>query len=723
MKFTHSGNNLESLCQTYYNPRAIYTEMKSIQTLFAALLFSAVVLRSPAEITNTPALKPVTVYGGDYRVLPGAASVNVIGAEQIVNTPLATTRDLAAVVPGTIVFDGNNGRLPKFSVRGLRENNFVTGDPAVGVYLDDIPFNDLYTRTFPLHGVDSVEFLRGPQGTLYGASAPGGVINLVSQQPGDEFRGQAGVTYGNYNQRAVTVSSSGPILTNVLAFGVSGLWGDRDGFVDNSFTGKHPDDQRTLSGRAQLRWTPCELWDVTLTAGAHRFDDGFVPTYNPSSDAGYFDVTRDDEGFVDTEAWYLGLRATYHGDGFKATSATSYRHWKQDLAQDFDFSATAPATIGFFNPVVEQFAEEVRFRSLDDDARWKWNAGGYLAAGQTETDSGRTIDIFPPMFVDSSTTHAEQEAETYAAFGETTYSFDEKWDVTAGLRLTLDQREMDRSRSGVDVIGQTGPFLIGPTHVENDYSAVQPKFALAYHFQPDCVGYVSAANGYQSGGFNASNDNPADQDFDPARSWHYELGARSVCMNSRVQWSFALFYTETDDYQVYRLNPLNPAQAYIVNADSAWSAGVESELSWRASDRWTLTLNGGYTHAEFDNFTDPVSGGNFDGNDINFVPEFTLSLGAEYRFSEHLYARVEVVSVGSYQLDEANTASDNGYTLLNAKLGYNWKQFELTLWGRNLLNEEYAANALDFRSAFTPNLLVRQPGDPLLFGATLSATF
>src|SRR5258706_10385945 len=153
-----------------------------------------------AEETNALPLTPVMVYGGDYRVLPGAASVNVLDLAASGPSPLATTRDLAALAPNTMLFDGNNNRLPKFSVRGLRENNFTTGDPAVGVYLDDMPFNDLYTRTIPLHDIATIEFIRGPQGTLYGASGPGGVVNFVSTQPGNDWHRHASATYGNYDQ-------------------------------------------------------------------------------------------------------------------------------------------------------------------------------------------------------------------------------------------------------------------------------------------------------------------------------------------------------------------------------------------------------------------------------------------------------------------------------------------------------------------------------------------
>ncbi|TAK94380.1 MAG: hypothetical protein EPO07_16770 [Verrucomicrobia bacterium] len=710
----------------------------------AFAFLSLCVLPGRAEETNSLPLTPVTVYGGDYRVLPGAASVNVLDLSANQPSPLATTRDLAALVPSTMLFDGNNNRLPKFSVRGLRENNFVTGDPAVGVYLDDMPFNDLYTRTIPLHDVASVEFIRGPQGTLYGASGPGGVINLVSHQPGDDWHGSAGVTYGNHNQFAVDGSVSGPIVTNTLALGVSGLYASRDGFVHNDFLGGHPDTQQTISGRGQLRWTPCDLWEFSLLGGGYNLQDGFVPTFNPGSDRDLFHVSRDYNGFVDTDSWHTGFKATYRGEKFKLTSATSYRNWQQDLAQDFDFSAFNPTqppsssnalpTIGIFKPKVTQWSEEVRVRSTDDSAPLKWNGGLFGNWGETKTLSGRNITIptgFPPpndSVIDSALTDAKVNADTYAVFGEATYTIQEKLDLTAGLRFTYDNREIVRSRSGMNFIDPSlpmGPYTTGNFSGQENFSATQPKFAIAYHYMPECVVYASAAVGYQSGGFNTSNDNDTQSRFNPARSWNYEIGARTLCLDQKLQWNLAFFYTETSGYQVYRLDTINPAQAYVINAQHAWSAGVENEFVYRASKDLTLSLNAGYTHAEFDDFTYSTMFQSFDfsGKRINFVPEFTVAAAAEYRFCEHLFARAEVVGVGKYYLTEDNTASQGSYALLNARIGYQHKNLEVAVFGRNLLDHRYASNALDFRSFSTPNLLIRQPGDPLTFGGTISLSF
>lgn len=672
-------------------------------------------------MTNPPVrLTPVTVYGGDDRVLPGAASVNVLDTEPIQGGSLASTRDLTALAPNTIALDGNNNRMPRFSVRGLRENNFVTGDPAVGLYLDDVPFADLYSRSLALHDVESIEFVRGPQGTLYGASGPGGVINIVSRQPTDVWHGTGNFTYGDYDQLAVDAAARGPIVSNRLAFSVAGLYSSRDGFVENTFHGNHPDDKETFAGRAQLRWTPTENWDFAVIAMGQNFNDGFVPTFNPTSDRDLFHVARDYDGYVDTETWGTALKAGYKTDLVKFTSVTAYRKWRQDLAQDFDFSTNSfGATVGLFKPDLDQWTEELRVRSLDDSAALKWNAGLFGSWGQIKTLSGRNITLMPG-YTDSSITRADTDSRTYAAFGEVTYTVAKRLDIIAGIRLTYNEREMTRTRSGVDLLGQTGPFQITPYSVSDHFSAAQPKFGLAYHFQPECVMYFTVASGYQSGGFNVSNDDPAQSRFKPARSWNYEVGVRTLWFNQRLEFNTAFFYTDTDGYQVYRLNTTDPTQAYLLNADHATSWGAEAELIARPLRDLTLSLNSGYTHAEFDHFYDSYNHVSFDGKTISFVPEFTASIAAEYRFLKHFYVRGEVVGVGKYFLDEANTAAQKAYALLNARVGYTTEHLEIYVFGRNLLDEHYASNALDFSPY--PGLIL-QPGDPLTFGAAVTARF
>lgn len=666
-------------------------------------------------------MTPMTIYGGDYRILPGAASLNVLIAEPLPGDALATTRDLTALAPNFAVLDGNNNRMPRFSVRGLRENNFVTGDPAVGLYLDDVPCADLFSRSLTLHNAESVEFIRGPQGTLYGASGPGGVVNITSRQPGEVWHGNAGYTHGSFQTHAADATISGPIVANRLGLGVSGIYSIREGFVHNAYDGSHPDDQQTLAGRAQLQWTPATPWEISLLASGQRFNDGFVPTFNPATDRGFFDVARDFPGHVDTETWNMALKAAWSGENVKATSVTSFRSWRQDLAQDFDFG-TNPfgATVGFFRPVVRQWTEELRFRSLSDGSL-RWNAGLYGSWGETENASGRHVTI-PFYGVDTSTTRSTLEAATYALFGEATYTVREKLDLIAGLRLSHDERELSRRRDGVDLFGGTGPFAVPAFTLRDSFTSAQPKLGLAYHFQPECVMYATVSAGYQSGGFNVSNDNAAQAGFDPARSWHYELGVRTLWLDRRLEFNTALFCTDTRDYQVYRLSESDPAQAWLLNADRVLSWGVEAELIARPTANLAVSLLAGHVQARFERFADAYNDRRpeFDGNDVNFVPQFTATLAVDYKLPRGFYVRGEAVGVGEFQLDEANTAQQDAYALLNGRLGYRYRNFEIYVFGRNLTDEHYAANALDFRPF---SGIILQPGDPRCLGMGVSAEF
>jgi iron complex outermembrane receptor protein len=153
------------------------------------------------------------------------------------------------------------------------------------------------------------------------------------------------------------------------------------------------------------------------------------------------------------------------------------------------------------------------------------------------------------------------------------------------------------------------------------------------------------------------------------------------------------------------------------------SYGVELDLTARPCKNLDLSAAFGLTEAEFDRFTDPSSGTKFDGNDVNFVPEFTANLAAQYQFPANIYARVEHQAVGRYFLDEANSAKQSAYGLFNARIGYRHDHFEIYVFGKNLFDKEYVNNALDLRSTFQPDLLVRQPGDPRTFGVALSANF
>lgn len=718
--------------------------MKLFLTGSLSLLIASISAQAQTNepTSSTYRLPTITVYGAHadatQTVNQAANAVTVLSGEQVRPGTITATRELGTYLPNVTVFDANNDRSPKYSIRGLRENNFATGDPAVGMYVDDIPYLDLNSRGLALFDVEQIEFLRGPQPGLFGANGPGGVINIVTRQPNDEWHGHGGFSYGNYDQQIYEAGLRGPIVPEKLSLGVSGLYSRRDGFVRNQTTDSHPDEKETLAGRAQLRWTPTDTLDLSLVLHGQKFNDGFIPTYYRGHDKSLFSVKRDYDGFVDTETWGTAFKASFQNEVVKVTSISSYRNWKQELQQDFDFSA-APIRLGFANPDLDQWSQEVRVQSNDESKDLQWLTGVFYADGSLKNNSGSHELAFDPLLMlpppSTFRTVSDLDSKTFAAFGQGTYTVVENLDLTAGLRFTYDDRSANRKHTLENNSGflPGGSQTLGAWDTSDHFTDISPKFGIGYHFTPELETYASVTRGYQSGGFNTSNDNEAEAKFSPSHSWNYEAGMKTKWLDERLIVNGAIFYTDTHNYQVYRISSLDPSQAFLVNADQVTSYGAELDLIARPSTNLDLSAAFGWTETEFDDFTERSTimtpGGpltsttRFDGNDVSFVPAFTANFAAQYRFPCHIYARAEYQAVGNYYLDEANSAKQSAYALVNARLGYQTEHFEVYAFGKNLFDKHYVNNALDLRNAFQTDLLIRQPGDPRIFGVALSGNF
>jgi iron complex outermembrane recepter protein len=702
--------------------------MKTVDTLIYACAALAAV-QTFAQNSSSPAqLAPVTVTGAAVASIPQSSpsAATVVSGEEVQVGEITSTRDLTAQTPNLSVFDGNNERSPKFSFRGFRENNFGVGEPVVGLYVDGVPYFDINSRGLALFDVREIQFVRGDQGTLYGASGVGGVINVLTVQPQNQTHGYAEASYGNYNAQDYQIGIGGAIVTNQLFFSVNGLDTTRIGFVYNNINHDQPDSQDTLALRGVLRWTPSDPWDIALTADAGRYNDGFVPTYVPGSDLSPFNVSRNVNGFVDTDYLDEALRIGYEAGSFRVTSVTTHRQWQQSLMQDFDFSAFNGED-GYNNPRLDQWTEELRVESPDPTATLKWRAGLYYANGNLQNDSG-SVGFAAPFPVGNNPTFSDSQSDTYALFGQATYTMWEKLDLTAGLRLTYDYRNMQRTDHYPP---SEGGFILG-VNLSDEFTAAQPKLAVAWHFTPTLETYVSATDGYQSGGFNPNVDTPSLSKFSPERDWQFELGAKSSWLNNKVSANAALFYTVAHNYQTYRLNPTDPLEAYMLNADRADLYGAELELTAKPVKDLDLSIGAGYTDARYSRFTEPAAVSptgttpvDLDGKPISFVPEFTANVSARYRLPWwHLYVHGEVIGVGRYHLDDSydvasGPVTQDAYCLVNAQIGYESKSFEVYLFAKNIFDTHYYNNALNLGYP----TLVLQPGDPGTYGVAATARF
>jgi len=695
--------------------------------------------QSQTNLNEQPYRLTTVVVTGEADSAPAVgSSVTVLSGEVLSDRGVTSPRELTAITPNLATFDANGDRSPRFSLRGLRENNFSYGQSAVAIYVDDVPYSDLYTRGVPLFDVYSGEFYRGPQPTLFGANRPGGVLNLMTRLPGNECYGRGSVSYGNYDAIGAEASVGGPLAKDHLYFGLSGLFGSRDGYFDNLVTGNDPDEHETIAGRAQLRWTPTERFDITASVLVDRYRDGGVIVRPLTAPGDLYDVKYHEDGHNDQDSQTYALRGAWTGESIQAVSITTWRDWEQDVAGDFDFAEFfSPNNFplngleGFAEPESQQWSQEFRLQSLDQDATLKWNAGAYWSQDTADFASGYNYGPLAPVVVSPSApssgtdlTSGRNRTDDYAVFGQTTYTVGEDLDLTAGLRFEYVEVEGNRNHTF------NGFPIAAPQSYDSDYDSLQPRLGLAYRVTEDVTVWANFTTGFQPGGFSSSSDNSGVSEYDPAESLHYEIGVGAKMFEGKLIASASGFWIDTRDYQVYRPvitgNIATPLDFYILNADQARTIGGELELRALPCKSFEFRLAAGYQHAEFRDFdTPPPFGQDLGGNEINFVPEFTLDASVTARLECGAYATVGVTAVGDYWFDEPNTVEQDAYALLYARVGWHGKHFGVAVFGRNLTDEEYYANALDLgpRTGAPNGFFVGTPGDPLTFGVEVSARF
>ncbi|MBM30832.1 MAG: hypothetical protein CMD77_07970, partial [Gammaproteobacteria bacterium] len=499
-------------------------------------------------------------------------SVTLLSGDTITLGGIQEVRDIQTVLPNFTVFDANNTRMPKFSVRGLRENSFGAGQAAIGMYVDGIPYTDMMSRGLSLYDIEHIEFLRGPQGARFGAgAAPGGVVNVRTRQPGAAWSTTAGLGFGEYETQEARLNSSGP-LTEQIGLSLSGLYNDREGFVTNLPTGQEIDERESVAGRLQLVLTPSDAWTIRLTASSESHHDGFVPTYSPLTDAGSHRVNRDVPGFVDTDVSTYSLSADFSGQHLNFSSVTAFINWEQDLQQDFDFTDNPNydydplnpqkrhlPLIGVSQPDVEQVSQEFRIGSNDITNSYQWSFGAYYSDREMDNISGsRYMDgVYDPRIPPIGGRYAginndgivedfvssQSSDEDIALYWQSSFSLDSGLTLTGGLRYQNSDRSINRSSSSNSV------------SASDDWDDVLPKIGAAYRLSDTDTLYTSVAKGFQSGGFNFFGGTPESAQYDSAESWNYELGWASSWNGGQVHTRVAAFYSDFENYQIYRLNP------------------------------------------------------------------------------------------------------------------------------------------------------------------------
>lgn len=562
------------------------------------------------------------------------------------------------------------------SIRGMSYDEVEkTYEPAVGVSVDGVFFSHNSGAMVDMFDIESVEILRGPQGTLFGRNTMGGTVNIQRTKPSHDFGARVSLSAGSYDRAAIKARVTGSLVEDTLA-GKLGVYQIRgDSHTENFFTGEQDDGVDRFSVLGALLWTPTDNLSIQFNADYLDDDSEMAPVLNLTrpgevfcdlfgacaresfdiAKANDFEVSFGSQPFeTHVEATTYSINANWDLNDYTFTSITAYNELDELLEEE---NTGAPDIAGlplFFvirEQVLEQWSQEFRMTS-DFTGPFNFVAGlfyftsDYALDPQSVDIIGTTINLF----------RAEQELDAYAIFGEMYYDLSDRARLTLGGRWTYEEKTL-----GVQSIiggGFVCPDPNAPPEAaacrdpEVDFDDVSPRVGVDYQFTNDIMGYFTWSRGFRSGGWNGRPQTQAGiGPYDPEQLDNYELGLRSDWFDNRLRVNATVFYMEYEDKQeaIIRQSPVSLATETIVqNAASATVSGVELEMQAMLGNNLQLRSAIGYLDAEFDEFLNEAGEDIQDQRNFSYTPEWTISVGGDYYIPiERLGA--EVVITANYK--------------------------------------------------------------------------
>lgn len=661
-------------------------------------------------------------------------SITALSSRQVNEYRLWNSKELTAIVPN--MYSNNSGDERNVtSIRGIFTTSY---DPAVATYIDGVNQFSLDTYIATLMDVERIEVLRGPQGTLYGRNAMGGVINIITKQPTNEMNGFAEVNIGNYNQQRYTLGLRTPLIKDKLFFGIAGVYNKRDGFYTNAYYNSSYDKLNTFTGNVYLKYLPANNWSLTLNVkNQDNRNNGAFPLAGSVDDAFAtpYVIKQNAVAKMIDNSLNASLNINHTGAGFNFTSLTAwqnnYRYYNAPL--DGDFSEYDVITIinnyGHKWNNVKAFTQEFRFTSpANSTARLNWTTGAYFfhqnVPNKQATHFGE--DAMPIAGdVNFATINTSTGNNTgAAAYGQITYALTKKLAVIGGLRYDYENRKLE-VQGEYQKDGNEAFVIVPDTSAKANFSAVSPKLGLNYEATANTQVFATYSRGYRTGGLTQLSSDPSQPPlypYDPEYSNNYEAGVKNSFLQGRLQLNVTAFYTHVNDVQVPTLI-LPDAITVTKNTGTLNSKGIEAEIAATPLKGLELGYNFGYTHAVYNTLKVSMGGEEVSLNDAKqiFTPDVTSMLAAQYSYtiSKKQQLRVTVRGEWSYlgttYFDIANSIKQSPYSLFNIRAGLSMKKFSLFFWERNAGNKEYIAYAYDFGAVHL--------GDPRTYGVTFRANF
>lgn len=673
------------------------------------------------------------------------ASVTLLSAEKLHDSRTWKLEDLQALVPNYQYAELGVGYQQMQSIRGI---SVFSENPSVATYIDGVAALDVSANGLQFADVERIEVLRGPQGTLYGRSAMGGVISIISKKPTAKPSGHFEASIGNQGLQRYAFGYKMPVVKNRLFSGFSGQYQKQFGFYTNDLSdkmsfdgvplkgtpedGQRMGDAESFYGNFDLKWLINDKWDIALNVKA-QLDQSTGPSM-------YYQAVENEQTAVN-DPYKMAVNSlgshrrsltnsslviNHRHQRFSFISVSAYQHVLQTYTNiDQDLFPYNLATGSTFHDHVGDampqhvFSQELRFMSPASAKRLTWTAGAYFFHQQYYKRFATQYERLALLFGEVPGLQVSQNDERnwgLAAFGQAAYRVKQKWEFTLGARLDQEFRSSTLARFRMDSIGQR-TYTLEEQERNANFQSLSPKAAISYSISRQHGLYLSYSRGFRAGGINTASNTTGYETYAPEYSDNAELGYRFRSDNGRYAVNTSLFYLFWTDLQ---LDLRTDNGIYVMdNIGNVQAFGFEIEAQAKPIRNLMTDVSIGFNHSRYQDFE--FLNQNIKGNRTILAPPVTVFLAAQYQFDLPkkiaLVLRGEWRYMGEQYFDLINTIRQPGYSLFNARLEARYRRVGLAFWIQNITDRHYITYAMPGYFRYT---VINRPR---AFGVTLNVNF
>ena len=691
-----------------------YNYMLNSILLLTSFLGTAVPNDADSTVFKTVGLSEVTVV--EFKKSKenlATNSVSVVDSGFINRHELQSITELTAVVPNFYMPEYGSKQNTPVYIRGVGAK---TKGSAVGFYVDGIPHFENSSFDVDMSNIASVMVFRGPQGTLYGRNAIGGIINVSTVSPltyqGTQFK----LGYGSHNDALFQFSHYNKLGSKV-GYSVAGGYHYNDGFHRNMFTNEYADQLKDAYGRVALVWLLDNKWFLRVNSMLDYSNQGGYPygKYNrltgetePVNYNRYSSYRR----LLSTS----GVNIRYAGENVSFSSQTAFQYIRDRQGIDQDF--TSNDTYFVKNRLKQTMLSQEFILKSNNSSRYQWLWGAFAMSqhinNTVETQYITKDNAFP--------THYRIPVNALAIYHQSTIKLFSGFSFIAGLRWDYENSTLKYLRETYQLSTDGARTEVKNVNSSLHFNQITPKFALQYQDERNNNSYYfSVTRGYKAGGFNQTFQKEEETSFGPEYNWNYELGGKVHLLKDKLYAEAALYYI---DWRQQQVNQTVPGVGNVIhNAGHSSSKGFELALNSSPLKNLSIALSYGYTYAKFIEYQKSATL-SYSGNMLPMVPRNTLSCSASYAlypsstsFIDKIVLTAGLTGLGKIYWAEDNEVAQNFYALLNAKISITSGIFTWECWGKNITDTHY--NTYCFKSSAD----YAQVGKPAYFGTSLLVKF